>query len=730
MASSFDKTVSLLKRAGILNDSVQFESSAVESFSPVRYLARNNLVNEVIALEYLALAQGTELVDLVDGKIAKRLATAEYLPRISENLIWAQKLIPLFEEDGKILVAFADILDYEVQKTVEFNLNAPIKPVAAEEVKIVKLLQHYCPRNKVGFDKIDDEPQEALEIIGAQREEENIDQIRSDTPPIVKLVNKIIADAIKKEASDVHIEPTNEGLNIRFRIDGVLQDIFDVPRRLQPLVVSRIKILAGMDIAERRKPQDGRLRVSTAGAKIDLRASCVPTAHGEKIVLRLLASEGADITFRSLNFPQRVQNSLEEALTQRGKMILVSGPTGSGKTTTLYGALTYLRDGLTSIQTVEDPIEFRVPGITQIQVNPLAGVTFSSALRSILRQDPDVIMVGEIRDEETADIAMQAAQTGHLVLSTLHTNDAPSAITRLLNLGCKPYIIANSVAAIMAQRLVRKICSDCKVPVNEEYLTKNSEIIRGFEINPSHLFHGVGCAKCNGTGYRGRIGLYSYLNVDDIVAEGIAQDLSLAEVTRRAASNGFVTIGTAALEVLNNEISTLEELRPYLVSALNSDQHKEYGGANAATVKVTVPNAFESNASAPAAVGIPSKVSKPKVLLVDDDDNVRAVLALLLKREMFDVVEARNGMEALERIYEGVPQIVLLDLMMPEMDGREFLTRARAIEGVSRVPIVVLTAVDSEKNEVELLNLGATDFIRKTSSSGIIATRIRTALRR
>ena len=727
MAGSFHKTILLLKRAGLLvGDSDVAERCDTGHYSPIHCLAMSGLVNEVACLKYLAAAQGTKYVDLSATVIANKIVVSQFVPQLSEAVCWEHKVIPLWLEDTtaaedqvSVVVAFADILDYETQKTIEFSLGRNIIPVAAEEEKIEKLLQQYLPKKQIAYDQLSNTSHEALEIIGGQRDEQNLDQVRTDMPPIIKLVNKIIADAVKKEASDIHIEPTTNGLNVRFRIDGVLQDILDIPRRLQPLVVSRLKILAGMDIAERRKPQDGRLRVSMANNKIDVRASSVPTAHGEKIVLRLLRAEGEDVSFDTLHFPAEIKNMLQGVLAQRGKIVLVTGPTGSGKTTTLYSCLMHLRNGLSSIQTVEDPIEFRIPGITQVQVNPLTGVTFASALRSILRQDPDIIMIGEIRDQETADIAIQAAQTGHLVLSTLHTNDAPSAITRLINLGCKPYLIANSVSAVMAQRLVRKICPDCKARVNDDYLDKHQALLNQLNIDGHLLYHGVGCPMCNGTGYKGRLGLYSFLPVNKEVAEAIYQEADLDLIATKAAKAGYHSLAYAARQMLCAEVSTIEELQPYLVVENDSEEHLLQGTGQQ-----------QRGAAGAEKQAMLEKLNKPKLLLVDDDDNIRTVLSILLKREMFEVIEARNGSEALEKVYEDIPQIILLDLMMPQMDGREFLVRARAIEGLKNVPVVVLTAVDNEQNEVELLNLGAQDFVSKTASSGVIATRVRNALRK
>ena len=720
--SKVTQALKFLHSAGILRNIPDETAIAQDDYCPVKALANRGLVDEQSAIKAIAEHLSIEIIDPSSPEFKAKFKAEEFAKRVDADFCYKNKALPLYEQKGKIVCVFANPFDYEIIKSLEFSLGAPVQPTITEELKIVRILSQVFPQKQVDFNRMSDYDVDNVEILGVRKDEQIIDESQAETPPIVKLANKILSDAVRAGASDIHLEPTASGIEVRFRVDGVLQQNMEVPRRLQPLIISRIKILAGMDIAERRKPQDGRMGVVVDGNKVDMRVSTVPTANGEKIVLRLLRSDGCDLTFGAIGFSQELETKIFRALSQRGKMMLVTGPTGSGKTTTLYTCLMGVKDGTTSIQTVEDPVEFRIPGVTQIQLNPQANVTFASALRSILRQDPDVIMVGEIRDSETADIAMQAAQTGHLVLSTLHTNDAPSTITRLINLGCKPYLIASSVAAILAQRLVRKVCPDCKTKVSEGYIDRNEEIIKQFGIDPGWLYVGVGCERCNFTGYRGRTSVLSFLEIDDEISKLIMAQAPLSEISSLASNSGFRTLNDAAIDLVKAGVTTLDEIKPYIISA-NNEKLTE---ARQQVKEISVP---ESSIVKPTQREV-KDLRRERILLVEDDDQVRQILSMLLKREMFDVTEARNGYEALERLFEKLPQLILTDLMMPEMDGREFIARAKAIEGVKNIPIVVLTAVDTEKNEVDMLSLGATDFVSKTSSSGVIAARVRNALRR
>jgi type II secretory ATPase GspE/PulE/Tfp pilus assembly ATPase PilB-like protein/ActR/RegA family two-component response regulator len=558
--------------------------------------------------------------------------------------------------------------------------------------------------------------------------DQDLDVEDAQSPPVVRLCNRIISDAIREDASDIHIEPGQYGFDVRYRIDGVMHTALEVPRRLQPYVLSRLKLIAGMDIAERRRPQDGRLRVRVDKEFVDMRVSSVPTSFGEKIVLRILRNNVSDLTFASLGLQPDTEQRILNTLNQRGRMLLVTGPTGSGKTTMLYTCLSYLRDGTTNIETVEDPIEYRVSGVNQIQVNESAGVTFASALRSILRQDPDVIMIGEIRDSETAEIALQAAQTGHMVLSTLHTNDAPSTITRMLSLEVEPYQLSTSLSGVLAQRLVRKLCDSCKEPLSLHKPEKYTDFLDQLELSADDIYTSIGCEVCRFRGYQGRTGVYSYLEITDPIAELISSGAGTNAIVEQALTSGFRHLSDNATDLVRSGVTSFEEIRGLLrLTVAQTD--------TAATTVVAVAPQEHSTPLAQAAANVvespdpAAALQKPKILLVEDDEDIRSILTMMLEREMFEVIQAHNGQDGLTKLYEHSPTLVLCDLMMPVMDGREFIKRMQDNDQTRKIPIVVLTAIDEEKNEIELLDIGATDFVSKATNSNVLLTRIRRALR-
>ena len=376
----------------------------------------------------------------------------------------------------------------------------------------------------------------------------------ADDAPAIRLINGIIADAVRQGVSDIHIEPYESGLVVRMRIDGVLREVLKMPPHVAPVVVSRIKVMARLDIAERRIPQDGRIGLTLGGKALDVRVSTLPSRAGERVVLRLLDKENAGIDFDLLGPSGVADQVMRAALAEPNGIILVTGPTGSGKTTTLYAALRQLNDGSRNILTVEDPVEYAVDGVGQTQVNPKVGLTFAAGLRAILRQDPDVVMVGEIRDRETADIAVQASLTGHLVLSTVHTNDAIGAITRLRDMKIEPFLIASSLRAVVAQRLVRRLCPECREPVQAEGSVAS---LLGFDPG-TVVYRAVGCPSCNGSGYKGRIGVFEALAVDDTIRRLINDGGDEAIIARHAFLHG-PTLGSAARALVRSGDTTPEE---------------------------------------------------------------------------------------------------------------------------------------------------------------------------
>ncbi|MCX8071521.1 MAG: type II secretion system ATPase GspE [Candidatus Binatia bacterium] len=472
-------------------------------------------------------------------------------------------LLPVAREGNAVVVASADPSQIGALDDLRVLLRHPIKVFVAPAPLVLDAINRAYDQITAGSasELMDDLDTERLDLELADLEEPRDLLDADEEAPIIRLVNQLIFQASKDRASDIHIEPYERDLLVRFRIDGVLYDILSPPKRFQPIIISRIKVMAGLNIAEKRLPQDGRIRIRLAGKDIDIRVSIVPTAHGERVVMRLLDRASTLLQLEELGLTGNKLETVNRLIRQSHGIILVTGPTGSGKTTTLYACLAKINTTDKNIITIEDPIEYQLHGIGQIQVNPKIDLTFANGLRSILRQDPDVIMVGEIRDTETAEIAIQAALTGHLVFSTLHTNDSFGAMTRLLDMGIEPFLVSSSVIAVMAQRLVRRVCTECRVayrPTREE--------IEEVGITPQQLGgreiykQGPGCAQCKGKGYRGRTGIHELLVVDDEIRSLVMKNADAASIRRTATAHGMNTLREDGAEKVLAGITTIEEV--------------------------------------------------------------------------------------------------------------------------------------------------------------------------
>lgn len=497
---------------------------------------------------------------------AEQLAVEDVLDLVQQVPITFAKrylVLPVAREGRAVVVAMADPTQIAALDDLRVLLRHPIKPlVAAAPVVLDAINRAYDQITASSASELmGDLDTERLDLELADLEEPRDLLDADDEAPIIRLVNQLIFQAAKDRASDIHIEPYERDLLVRFRIDGVLYDILSPPKRFQPVITSRIKIMAGLNIAEKRLPQDGRIRIRLAGKDIDIRVSVVPTAHGERVVMRLLDRASTLLQLEELGLTGNKLEIVNRLIRQSHGIILVTGPTGSGKTTTLYACLSKINTTDKNIITIEDPIEYQLHGIGQIQVNPKIDLTFANGLRSILRQDPDVIMVGEIRDTETAEIAIQAALTGHLVFSTLHTNDSFGAMTRLLDMGIEPFLVSSSVIAVMAQRLVRRVCPECRVryrPTREE--------IEEIGITPQQLGgreiykQGPGCGNCKGKGYRGRTGIHELLVVDDEIRALVMKNADAATIRRTATAHGMNTLREDGAEKVLAGITTIEEV--------------------------------------------------------------------------------------------------------------------------------------------------------------------------
>jgi len=478
--------------------------------------------------------------------------------KLDINFIKDSSVCPVAVENGEVVVATSEPTNVFVLEEVKRRIGMEIRVVVCSEQDIEAVCN--ALREEKFDDGLDDiiSDMTEIEVLQDEREEtEDLEKMAGQSP-VIKFVNYLISNAIHEGASDIHIEPKDKVTKIRYRIDGVLFEMKQAPLRMHPAIVSRIKIMSNLDISERRLPQDGKISVLVGGRGIDLRVSTLPTCYGEKVVIRVLDRQSMLKGLDHLGMEPEILEAFKEQIKQPHGILLVTGPTGSGKSTTLYSSLCQMDGEKMNLSTVEDPVEYQLDFCNQVQVNEKVGLTFASALRSLLRQDPDVIMIGEIRDNETARIAVQAALTGHLVLSTLHTNDAASSITRLVNIGIDPYLIAASLNAVLAQRLVRKICTKCKEPYQiPENMRKYAERAG---VQPQELFHGAGCDKCRHSGYQGRIGIYEFLVVDEKFTDMINQDPSVANMRRAFRESGNPTLFDDGIKKVKRGLTTIEEV--------------------------------------------------------------------------------------------------------------------------------------------------------------------------
>jgi type IV pilus assembly protein PilB len=557
---SADRIGELLVRENLislsqLKEAQQAQRSSRESLSYT--LSKLGLVGEKDLTQFLGKHYGLTPVDLEDFEIDE-----DVIELIPEHLAKQHVLLPISRTASSIIVAMSDPSNLNAIDDIKFHSGLSVDVVIASELAIRQAIDRYYKKD-IDYKKIVAELDDSeLEVAHAEEQEDIISlEKSSEDAPVVRLVNMILIDAIRRNASDIHIEPYEKSFRVRYRIDGVLYEIMNPPMKLKNAIISRVKIMASLDIAERRLPQDGRIKIKLGeGKEMDFRVSILPTLFGEKVVMRLLDKSNLQLDMTKLGFEQSQLKVFKDAIYKPYGMVLVTGPTGSGKTTTLYSALSELNQISDNISTAEDPVEFNLPGINQCQMADSIGLNFAAALRSFLRQDPDIIMVGEIRDFETAEIAVKAALTGHLVLSTLHTNDAPSTVSRLLNMGLEPFLVTASVNAILAQRLARKICVECKVS-----LTPDPQKIAELGMNPemiknAQLCEGKGCKNCNNTGYKGRIAIYEIMPMTDALKDLVLQGCSSVELKREAIKQGMKTLRQAALSKLAEGMTTVSEV--------------------------------------------------------------------------------------------------------------------------------------------------------------------------
>ena len=664
---------------------------------------------------------------------------------VSEAVIRRFNVLPFRLTDSHVDVATANPFDIDAEKVLAFTSGREVRLFLAAPSRIRDGIADLFPSEDAvsrllgGLDQGADVHQlDDDDDLSASAEE-------ASHAPIIRLVDMMLADGIASRASDIHVEPIDGGVAVRYRIDGVLRQVMKIPRSAGAPLISRVKIMSGLDIADRRRPQDGRARVSVNGSPIDLRVSTLPAATGEKVVIRVLNTKATVLELPALGMLPSEQEAITSLLDHKEGILLVTGPTGSGKTTTLYSALRLVQGEGINIVTVEDPVEYRLgENIVQVQVQEKAGLTFASALRSILRQDPDVVLVGEIRDQETAQIAVQASLTGHLVLSTLHTNDAPNAVTRLVDMGIEAYKLASALRGVVAQRLMRRLCLSCRADAGDSVPSK----FRRFVPSGAKLYKPVGCPDCAMTGYRGRFCIVEVLKMTPELERLIGSGATADRIAELARNQGMRSLWESGLRhVLAGETGVDELLR---VTEMPLDRRTDgqadgrtEGGQAGRRGGGQYAPALRPNPSAAADLGISfdlvdeMKGEEPAdggrgatVLLVEDEDSLRKVMRDLLERDGYNVAEAADGVQALDAVDRHAPDIILLDLNLPGLDGYTVLQQLRSRTATSRIPVIVLTAKGDEDNEVRVFQLGADDFLTKPFRARALSARLESVLSR
>jgi len=725
-------------------------------------VARGTPVSEA----WTAVAQGTghsqeELAEVVARhfrlKVASMAESEEKAVRLLPESIARRFLVfPLREDYRHLVVATSDPINLDAEQAIGFSSGrtptfAVAPPSAIEEA----ILQHYAPDQAVeqfmsGLDG------DVGGLIHFMEEEEDQRASAPDVSelsagPVARLANMILEGAVAKGASDIHIQPTARGGVVRIRVDGVLRLAAQLPHAALIRVVARMKILGRMDIADRLRPQDGRARIGFGDRTFDLRISTVPTRSAEKCVIRILDPGQARALAEAGIAPHELSR-MQRLLTQKEGIMVVTGPTGSGKTTTMYAALRQVSNEDINIMTVEDPIEYELPGLTQIQVEPRQGVTFASALRAILRQDPDVIFIGEIRDTETAAIAVQAALTGHLVLATLHTNDAVGAIRRLADLGLDEAAITQTLRGSVAQRLIRRACPACKVPVEGPLSREETRLAEEFNVQP--VVRAVGCDQCSHSGYRGRIPIAQVLVMTPEIEELVVSHGTHGDLLERAQAGGMRSLREAGAERVREGITTLQELERVLgdveagealdaepvpavveVGVAPLEAGAAAGTASTGTGRRRKGKGKESSSSEapgkPVDVGPEDAPDTIRSLVVDDDPATRIIGKALLESLGHQVLQAGDGLEALKLLHGADPiDLVVLDLGLPGKSGREVLADIRGNVSTAGIPVVVLTGSQDPEAEMEVMDAGADDYLRNPLDPSRFLSRVKAALRR
>ncbi len=675
-------------------------------------------------LQALAKIYKVPYLDLNHVEVDERL-----INKCPEELCTEFHFVPVAMSGGEMVIATADPMDYAAMDTLQFKLGQRVRPVFTNPELIQKKIGELYSDGDAAFDdamsSLDDSGdfEAGVEDEDDENSSADIDTLKkgAEGSPIIKLVNGIIIKAMQLGSSDIHIEGGERHSIVRLRIDGRLRAVMQFPSKAHPMLVSRIKIMSKLDISNTRTPQDGRTKVKFGGKGFDMRVSTLPAMYGEKIVMRILDKSGLSLSLDILAFEKKADERIRECIGRPTGAVLVTGPTGSGKTTTLYSFLHHINDEETNIVTVEDPVEFQIKGLNQVQVNARAGMTFAAALRSILRQDPDVVMVGEIRDEETAHIALHAAQTGHLVMSTLHTNDAPSTVSRLVEMGTDAVALSSCLNMIVAQRLARRLCPKCKKKVKP-----SEEMVSQFEIPENiDIYEPVGCEACLNIGYKGRCGVHETLYVNDRVREAIAHEASDQELMQVCREEGMYTLYEDGMNKVLAGITSIKEVQRLATPPEDftfRDRIDEDG------LLMSLGQAAQARDLKQ--VKSDDEQGVDTILIIDDSKSIRSLVRFILQAEKHDVIEADDGRKGLSLLQTAKEKLslVIVDYEMPNVDGPTFITEMRRQSKYDDIPIIMLTSRKDEEDEVLGLDSGADDYIVKPVEPMKLQARVRKML--
>lgn len=689
---------------GLLNQALQIQKKKKKKLGQI--LIEMGVADDVDIAKALASVLRLPFVRLEHVEIPERIVSlvpAEF----AENYV----VIPVKEDHEALVVAMTNPMDFCARDDLRFITQMPIDIVVAPQTDVLDAIATYYPKPELEEQlTFGTELDEAIEFVATPKEEQRADEedlfALTETAPIVRFVNNLFADAIRQRASDIHIEPQKAAVIVRYRIDGVMREVLQTDKRLSPSIVSRIKILSNMDISIRRKPQDGRSRMLYGGKYYDFRVSSIPISYGEKLTIRILNPDMARFQVQDLGIPEHEFKDFVSILKRPQGIVLVTGPTGSGKSTALYACLNYLNTPEVNIFTVEDPVEYEMRGINQVQINPLAGITFAAGLRSILRQDPDIVMVGEIRDQETATIACQAAQTGHMVFSTLHTNDAPSAVTRLNDLGIEEFLITDSLIMVVGQRLVRMICEDCKKinPLTPDIVEQLSAFVG--EKEEVTFWKGEGCESCDYTGYSGRLAIFEILKITPDIKDAITANCNALALKRRAEKQGFRSLFMDGIDKALKGLTTIEEV--FRVAPPELDEGAEW---------CEVPQPLEETERGEQNVAPVSTVKPKRVLIVDDDAVNTNFLINILASENYAVKKLEKGDIAFKFCVEEKPDIVVADISSSRINGLSLIRKVRNNLSTRYIPIIALAARVEGDDDLQGLEAGADHCLSKPVDS-------------